>query len=75
MQEIVLHRAGCPQLIESRHGLHVAVEELESLAGKVFRLMQQYEIPFYQVVPHHEFCPGRHFPWEDLEFQLFTLEH
>lgn len=75
MQEIVLHRAGCPQLNESCHGLHIAVNELESLAAKVFKLMQKYEIPFYRVVPHHEFCPGRHFPWEDLELQLFTLEH
>lgn len=75
VQKIVLHSPDCPQLAESSGELHFAVENVDVMIPKIYKLMQKLEIPFYQVVPHNETCPGRHFPWEDLEFQLFTLEH
>ena len=76
VQTIVLHSTGCPALTGNpEEELNVAVRELDGLVEEVFGLMQKYKIPFYQVVPHHSACPGPRFPWEDLEFQLFTLEH
>lgn len=75
MQEIVLHRPDCPHLAGRSGEVHLAVEKMDVLVPKIFKLMQKLGVPFYQVVPHNESCPGRHFPWEDLEFQLFTLAH
>lgn len=76
MQRIIVHKTGCPELaVESNESLHVACEEMGNLVTRIFGLMQKYRIPFYQVIPHNQSCPGHHFPWEDLEFQLFELEH
>ena len=74
MQKIMVHSIGC-QGTGDPGTLNVAVEEMDQLVREVYGLMQEYSIPFYQVVPHHSSCPGPRFPWEDLEFQLFTLEH
>jgi len=76
VQTIVVHKRGCPNLKEYLDNtFHVEEKELEGLASTIFQVMTKHEIPFYQVVPHNTDCPGRHFPWEDLELKLFTLAH
>lgn len=75
MQAIVLHSPGCQALADKPGELHVVVKELDSLVEEVYGLMQRHRIPFYQVQPHNHSCPGPRFPYEDLEFKLFTLEH
>lgn len=74
MQTITVHKPECPAA-GCRDGLHVVIKDLRALVPEVHGFMERYGIPFYRVQPHNSECPGCHFPWEDLEFQLFTLEH
>jgi len=73
MPTIIVHRPGCPDLLAG--GYNVVVGEIQQLTRDIKNLMTAHGIPFYNVQPHNESCPGRHFPWEDLEFNLFILEH
>lgn len=76
MERIVLHRPGCPKLgntMESQ--VDLPIEEMETLVLRVHGLLRKHQLPFYRVEPHNQNCPGRQFPWEDLEFKLFVLEH
>jgi len=75
VQYILVHSPDCPNLADNQSELHIAVREMDSLVVVVHNLMRKYEIPFHRVEPHNASCPGTSFPWEDLEFQLFMLEH
>lgn len=77
MERIIVHRLDCPDLQKPGEGeLSVGVKgNLDALVTEIHSLMKTHNIPFYQVESHDESCPGRRFPWEDLEFKLFVLEH
>lgn len=76
MERIVLHRPDCPELGKASAGqLNLPIEEMGALVQRVHELLDKYQLPFYRVEPHNQNCPGRQFPWEELDFRLFILEH
>jgi len=77
MERITVHKPDCPELLKPQNGeLAVGVKgNLETLVSEIHALMKIHNIPFYNVAPHNQSCPGCRFPWEDLEFRLFVLEH